>query len=157
MANVIRFAADGMLIAIVLVAIGAALVWLRRQTRHHIMDTVPTIVMAGLTSLLVGKLVSLVYQPDSARPFIERGVEAGAAYINNPGFPSDHTLLAVVVVAAIWFVTGYRRLAVMLAVMVAIMSAARVIALVHTPVDIIGGAIAGLSGVVWYMRHRDKP
>lgn len=112
--------------------------------------------MAGLTSLLVGKIMSLLYQPSVERPFIERGVAAGAAYIDNPGFPSDHALLAVVIVAAVWFITRNKRVAILLSFTVIVMCVARVVALVHTPIDIIGGIIAGLSGSIWYQKIKTQ-
>ena len=108
--------------------------------------------MAGLTSLLIAKLVSLIYQPTLARPFLEKGMTAGAAYIDNPGFPSDHALLATVAVAAIWWVTRDKKLAIFLAILAIVMCVARVMALVHTPFDVIGGIVLGLSGIFWYRK-----
>lgn len=108
--------------------------------------------MAGLTSLLVGKVLSLLYQPAIARPFLELGVEPGAAYIDNPGFPSDHALLATVVVAAVYALTRNRKFAAVLGVLVLIMCIGRVLALVHTPLDVAGGVLAGLAGVLWYKK-----
>ncbi|MGB3023526.1 MAG: phosphatase PAP2 family protein [Candidatus Saccharimonadales bacterium] len=156
MADMVRFAADGLLIFVLGCASIVAVYWALHQPRRRIVAVIPFVIMAGLTSLLSGKLASVVYQPDSARPFVVRGVKAGAAYIDNPGFPSDHALLAVVVVAAVWFVTGYRRVAFMLATLTLIMVAARVVALVHTPIDVVGGVMAGLIGAVWYFRMSDK-
>jgi membrane-associated phospholipid phosphatase len=152
--NLIRFAADGMLLTIFFIAAIAGVYWLRHQTKKDIVRLAPIVIMAGMTSLLLGKLLSLVYQPDTARPFVEKGLEAGAAYINNPGFPSDHALLAVVLVSALWFVAQYKKLAVVLAVLVVVMCIARVLALVHTPLDVAGGIVLGLAGTVWY-RARD--
>ena len=147
-----KLAADGLLIVIVLAGGGAGLWYLLRS--QQFVHRVPYIVMAGLTSLLAGKLISLFYQPNAARPYIEQGVAAGAAYINNPGFPSDHALLATVLVLMVLLCTPYRKLAGALAVLVVIMSAARVIALVHTPLDVIGGILMGGTGALWYRRMR---
>ena len=110
------------------------------------------IVMAALTSLLAGKILSLMYQPEVARPFLEQGMAPGAAYIDNPGFPSDHALLATVMVVAVYAVTKKKWLTVLLAVLLVIMCVARVVALVHTPFDVIGGIFAGLIGAVWYRK-----
>lgn len=59
-------------------------------------------------------------------------------------------LLAVVIVCAVYYLTPFRKLAVVLAVLSLLMGLARVLALVHTPIDIFGGIIAGLSGIIWY-------
>ena len=149
------FAADGLLLIIAGIALALAVLWLRFQ-KPHLGHIAPYAIMAGLTSLLVGKLMSF-WQPNAVRPFVEKGVEAGAAYIDNPGFPSDHALLATVIVVAVYFLTPYKRTSYVLAVLVLIMSAARVMGLVHTPLDIVGGIVAGAAGAVWYLKaRRDK-
>lgn len=149
MSELIKFLADGLLLVIMGVAGALAVrgvVW-RRWRR-----LVPYAVMAGLTSLLIGKLLSLLYQPSITRPFIEHGTSAGASYMNNPGFPSDHMLFATVVVCAVYFLTPYKKSAWLLAVAALVMGTARVVAQVHTPLDIFGGIVAGVSGAVWYVR-----
>lgn len=151
MQELIRFAADGLLVVILGVAAPVVLHAIRGSFWYKL----PFIVMAGLTSLLVGKLLSLLYQPAIARPFLELGVEPGATYIDNPGFPSDHALLATVAVLAVLFVARNRRIAAVLAAFLLVMCIARVMALVHTPLDVVGGVAAGLIGALWY-RQVDK-
>ena len=151
MQALIKFGADGLLFVVLA---GAAFLFLRTVPIRRWPNVLPLLIMAGLTSLLVGKLLSLVFQPSTARPFIEKGVTAGAAFINNPGFPSDHMLLATVAVVAVWFLTPYRKYALLLGSLALLMGVARVLALVHTPIDIAGGIVAGLSGAVWYLNHR---
>lgn len=144
----LRAIADGTLALILIVAV--PLLYL--GIRHDFWRKLPVLIMAGLSSLLVGKLMSLLYQPAIARPFIELGVEPGAAYIDNPGFPSDHALLATVAVAAVYMVTRNRTLTAMLGLLVIIMCIGRVLALVHTPLDVAAGIVAGLSGILWYRK-----
>jgi membrane-associated phospholipid phosphatase len=122
------------------------------KIRTSFWTKMPVLVMAGLTSLLVGKVMSLLYQPAIARPFLELGVQPGAAYINNPGFPSDHALLATVAAVAVIFLTRNRKLAGVLISLVVLMCIGRVLALVHTPLDVVGGVIAGLAGIPWYKK-----
>lgn len=150
-----RFLADGTLVVIIIVAAIMVLNYMRSSPKQFF-RLLPQLIMAGLTSLLVGKIMSLLYQPSVERPFIERGVAAGAAYIDNPGFPSDHALLALVIVAAVWFITRNKRVAILLSFTVIVMCVARVVALVHTPIDIIGGIIAGLSGSIWYQKIKTQ-
>lgn len=148
----IRFIADGLLIAIVATA-GLVGTYYIVRTRQ-IAKSAPYAVMAALTALLLAKIVSLIYQPSGARPYVEQGVSAGAAFIDNPGFPSDHALLASVIVLMIYMLTPYRRLSYILAVLVLIMSYGRVIALVHTPLDIVGGVAAAAIGGLWYLHYK---
>jgi membrane-associated phospholipid phosphatase len=145
---IVRLLADGALV--VLVALCAA--WIILTIRRRFWASIRPLVMAGLTSLLAGKLMSLLYQPAVARPFLELGVAPGAAYIDNPGFPSDHALLATAAVVAFYAVTKKRRLTVVFGFVVIAMSIARVIALVHTPLDVAGGIVAGLAGALWYRK-----
>lgn len=148
MDQVIRFLADGVLIVILLTAVCALIFG---TTRREKKTGYPYLIMAGLTSLLLGKLMSLVYQPEIARPFLEQGVQAGAAYIDNPGFPSDHALLGAAAVLAVVVFVRNRALSVVLILSLVLMCVARVLALVHTPLDVIAGVAAGLTGGIWYL------
>lgn len=150
--HLVRFGADGLLI---IVLVTAALMVIREYgVGKKLWNRVPTMIMAGLTSLLIGKLLSLLYQPAVARPFLELGVEPGAAYVDNPGFPSDHALLATVVVVAVAALLSKRRYWIILGGLVLVMGAARIAAHVHTPLDVAGGVMAGLAGGLWYLQRR---
>lgn len=146
----VRILADG---GLIIVAVIGAAALLRGIKVSRIPKDYPLAVMAGLTSLLIAKLASLLYQPSVARPFIEQGVVAGAAFIDNPGFPSDHALLAGVVVVAVYALTPYKRTAGFLLAVTIIMSIARVMALVHTPVDVIAGLLIAGVGGIWYLQR----
>jgi len=148
----IRVLADGGLIAVVLISAGVGLYWIMKE-KPNLKALFPYVLMAGLTSLLAAKLISLL-PIQQARPFIEEGVEAGAAFINNPGFPSDHALVATVVVMAVFVLTPYKKTAYGLMALTLAMGVARVLALVHTSLDIIGGIAAGLVGTLWYVKYR---
>ncbi len=150
MDTLVRVLADGGLIAI---AVIGAIALTRGIKVARIPKDYPLAIMAGLTSLLVAKLASLLYQPSVARPFIEQGTAAGAAFVDNPGFPSDHALLAGVIVLAVFALTPYKRIAGLLLIMTIVMVIARVVALVHTPIDVIAGLlIAGIGGI-WYLQR----
>ncbi len=145
---VLQLVADGTLILILAISGPIVIRWIRQDTWIKI----PIVIMAGLSSLLVAKFLSLLYQPTYVRPFIELGVQPGAAYIDNPGFPSDHALLATVAVIAVYMATRNKQLTVILVFLVIIMGAGRVLALVHTPVDVIFGILAGFAGSLWYKK-----
>lgn len=144
----IRIIADGGVIAVVLIG-GFVLLFKVPKGKHF--EAYSRILMAGLTTYLIAHLVASIYQPAFERPFQLLGAAPGAAYLNNPGFPSDHALFATAIVAAVWFETRMKKVTILLAAITLIMCIGRVIALVHTPLDIAGGIVFGLVGAVWYL------
>lgn len=144
--------ADGGLIAVIFLSAAVGAYWVVKE-KPNLPTLAPYVLMAGLTSLLAGKLLSML-PIHEVRPFVEQGVQAGAAFINNPGFPSDHALLATVVVMAVYVLTPYKKVAYGLMALALLMCVARVLALVHTPLDIVGGIAAGLVGTLWYLKHK---
>lgn len=110
------------------------------------------VLMAGLTAYLLAKLIATVYQPTAQRPFELLGVDPGAAYLDNPGFPSDHALFVTAILAAVWFSTKNKLLSGILLVLVILVGVGRVLALVHTPWDVIAGVAIALIGALWYIQ-----
>lgn len=143
----IRLVADGSLI---IIALAAGLALLLGIPNNRKFKAYSRILMAGLTCYFVAKVLGLIYQPADLRPFELMGTTAGAAYLNNPGFPSDHALFATFLTLAVWFETRYKKLALGLLGLTILMSIGRVAALVHTPLDVIGGMLIALVGIVWY-------
>lgn len=103
-------------------------------------------VLAGLTALLFAKIIAQFYQ--GARPFETLGVEPGAAFLPNPGFPSDHALLVFAITCVVWAATKNKWLAGALLVASIAVSVGRVLALVHTPADVIGGALCAIIAAI---------
>lgn len=145
----IRFIADGLVPVVAL--IGAYMLIFKLPKGSNRQRAYARIIMAGLTALLAAKIVASFWQPDSARPFVEMGVVAKAAYLDNAGFPSDHVLLSAAIAYAVWFETRHKNVAVLLFVLVALIATGRVLALVHTPVDVFGGFIFASFGALWYL------
>ena len=112
------------------------------------------ILVAGLTAYLLSHLIATVYQPDTLRPFELLGKVAGASYLNNAGFPSDHVLFVTALTCAVWFETKQKWLTLIMTLLIVIVGIGRVLALVHTPVDVIGGAVIGLMGSIWYLNSK---
>lgn len=114
--------------------------------------------MAGLTAYLFAKLIGAVYQPATERPYELLGVEPGASYLENPGFPSDHALFVTAIVCAVWFETRKKAVSIFLALCVVLICVGRVVALVHTPLDVVGGVMIALVGALWYAaRDTNRP
>ena len=148
MHTLVRLLADGTLVLLVAVA-GYALVW--RIPRGQRFEAYCRILMAGLTAYLAAKLIASVYQPAQERPFELMGAAAGALYLQNAGFPSDHALFSMALTLAVWFETRSRKLTAIMAVLTVLMGVGRVLALVHTPLDITGGIVIACIGALWYM------
>jgi membrane-associated phospholipid phosphatase len=137
-------------VSVVIIAVVTTIVLLRDIPNKRKFEAYARILMAGLTAYLVAKLVASVYQPALERPFEVLGVDPGASYLDNPGFPSDHALFAMTLVLAVWFETKRRHLVWVLLGLTILMCVGRVLALVHTPLDVIGGLLIALTGIVWY-------
>src|SRR6476646_7546033 len=122
----IKLMADAAIIPIVLIG-GWALVFNIRKNRYHAYCRV---LLAGLTSYTAAKLIANIYQPETMRPFEMMGAHAGASFLNNPGFPSDHVLFCTAIVLAVWFETRNKVLTIVLALLTLIVAVGRVMALV---------------------------
>lgn len=148
--TIIKLFADGAVVPIILIA-GYALLFL--VPRGHKFEAYARILMAGLTAYLVAKLLASVYQPSGERPFQLLGVEPGASYLNNPGFPSDHALFTAFLTLAVWFETRRKKLTAVLVALTLAVCVGRVLALVHTPLDVIGGVAVACVGALWYLQR----
>lgn len=149
--TVIKFIADGLVIPIVLLGAYALIFKIPRGKRF---EAYARIVMAGLTAFLVAKLLATLYQPAGERPFELLGVAPGAAYLNNPGFPSDHVLFTTAITLAVWFETRQKKLTILLVILTVLVGLGRVLALVHTPLDVAGGLVVACIGAIWYLTVR---
>ena len=148
---IIRIIADGFVVLVGLLALYKFYKIPRSQwLRWGIL-----IILAGVTSYLAAKVAGHFFQPETLRPFEKLAVDPGAAYLNNPGFPSDHALFATFLTLAVWFSTKDRKFSLIMLTLTIVMCIGRVLALVHTPLDVIGGMILALVGTVWYGRLGD--
>jgi len=145
---IIHIIADAFVIPVILIG---AFVLLFKIPKGGRFEAYTRILMAGLTSYLIAKFIASVYQPSFERPFEILGVAPGALYLNNPGFPSDHALFVTAITAAVWFETKMKKTTILLATLVVLICVGRVLALVHTPLDVIAGVVIGLVGAVWYL------
>ncbi len=143
----IRLIADAAVIPVVLIGAWALLF---KIPKDHRFEAYSRVLMAGLTAYMLAKFIGTIYQPAELRPFELLGVDPGAAYLNNPGFPSDHALFVTAIACAVWFETRMKKVSVALALLVLLICVGRVLALVHTPLDVIGGVAIALVGALWY-------
>lgn len=148
MQTIIHLLADGAVIPVVLLATYALLFKIPNDKKYQ---AYCRILMAGLTSYLVAKLIATVYQPSGERPFEILGVAPGASYLQNAGFPSDHALFCAAITLAVWFETRAKVITIILAVLTLLVCLGRVLALVHTPLDVTGGVLVAFIGAGWYL------
>ena len=149
----IKIIADYLVLPLVLMGVIAILLYVKKDRYQAYCR----ILMAGLTAYVFAKLIGAVYQPELMRPFEKLGMEAGASFLNNPGFPSDHVLFCMAITLAVWFETKKKWLGLVLLIMTLLVGIGRVIALVHSPLDIIGGLLIACAGIPWYLQRSDKP
>ncbi len=145
---VVKLIADGLVIPIALLGAYALLRHVPSRERYQ---TYARVMMAGLTAFVAAKIIGLLYQPEALRPFEIMGVDAGASFLNNPGFPSDHALFTMAITLAILFGAKNWKLAAVSFGLTLLVCVGRVIALVHTPLDVVGGLLVACVGVVWYL------
>jgi membrane-associated phospholipid phosphatase len=150
----IRFIADGLVIPIVL--IGAWALLFKVPNNNHF-AAYSRVLMAGLTAYVFAKLIGNIYQPELQRPFELLGTEAGASFLNNPGFPSDHVLFCAAITLAVWFETRHRSLAVTLTILTVLVALGRVTALVHSTLDVVGALAIASIGAIWYLMREQEP
>ncbi len=148
----IRLIADYSVFPVVILGAWALLFGIPKGGRY---EAYCRVLMAGLTAYLCAKLLGAIYQPTGMRPYELLGLHPGASYLDNPGFPSDHTLFVATIALAVWFETTYRKLAVGLFLLVIVVAVGRVLALVHTPLDVSAGIIIALIGGLWYLQDRE--
>ena len=144
---IVRIIADVAVVPVVLIGAWALLF---KVPKGHRFEAYSRVLMAGLTSYMIAKFIASIYQPEILRPFEKLGVEAGASYLDNPGFPSDHALFVTAITCAVWFETRHKIISIVLASLVFIVCVGRVAALVHTPLDVIAGVVIALVGSLWY-------
>lgn len=142
-----KIAADGLVIPVALLGIYALIRYVPNSEKYQ---TYARVMMAGLTSYVAAKIVGMLYQPEALRPFQILGQEAGASFLDNPGFPSDHALFVMAISLAILFGAKHTKLAIVAFVLSALVCVGRVLALVHTPLDVVGGIVIACVGIIWY-------
>ena len=147
----VKIIADGLVIPVVLIGAYTLIRHVPRDQRYRVYTRV---MMAGLTAFVTAKIIGLLYQPSGLRPFELAGVNAGASFLDNPGFPSDHALFTMAITLAVWFGTRCKGWAMACLVMTLLVGIGRVVALVHTPLDVAGGLIIAWAGIFWYMPLR---
>lgn len=147
MDNLIIFCAKYLIFIIGLIVL---VVWLRQGGKQRY-ELALAVVVAAITALVLAKLAGMLYY--HPRPFIAQNIQPLIAHGNDNGFPSEHEAAGVALATIIYFY--HRRVGAIAFVLAAIVGIGRVAAHVHSPIDILGGAVLGvLAGISGYWLAR---
>lgn len=127
----------------VFVVLGLIFAWVRTVKNLKVQFIIAT-VLAGIVALVLSRLAGkLYYDP---RPFVSEHVKPLISHAADNGFPSDHALFTMTLTAVTFF---YRRkIAGIMLVLTIIVGVARVLAKVHSSLDIGGAWVLGIIGGV---------
>jgi len=147
MDSLIKFTAEYLIVAVVA---GVAIAWFMvpKVNRWRLTSS---IVLAGVIALVLARIASrLYYDP---RPFVTEHVQPLFHHAPDNGFPSDHSLLAMALTATVYFFN--KRLSVVMLVLTIVIGVARVLAKVHSPLDIGAAWLLGIIGATasYYIVH----
>ena len=156
MNNIIVFCASYLYLFVI---VGICVGWLKTTKNLRVQFIVATII-AGAIALILSRIASkLYYDP---RPFVTHHVKPLIAHAADNGFPSDHALLTGTLTAITFFYS--KKIAVGMLVLTAAIGIARVLAKIHSPLDIGAGWVLGVIGAVvsyylvtWYWSNKLKP
>lgn len=133
--NLIILGAKYLFFTLVLVVF---VVWLKTVVKIR-WQFAMAVALAGIIAFILSKISgALYYHP---RPFVVQQIEPLIPHGNDNGFPSEHALLAMTLSVVVYY---YRpRLAAGLFGLTILVGISRVLAHVHSPIDILGSLILG--------------
>ena len=103
------------------------------------------IIKLALLSFPIAFLVSVIagHLFYDTRPFVVEQIEPLIPHAADNGFPSDHTLFAMVAAATIFVYN--RKLGMLLGILSVLVGVSRVMAKVHYPIDIVGSIAIAIA------------
>lgn len=142
-----------------LVVLGVVIEWFILPRKQKAMFAF-YVIGAGVIAYVLAKTAShLYYDP---RPFVSEHVKPLIAHNSDNGFPSDHALLTMTLTAATFFFN--KKLATFMLVLTVLVGVARILAKLHSPLDIGAGWVFGIVGAVvsyylltWYLGKKQVP
>jgi len=151
MDSIIVFCAEYLILFVIA---GIGLAWLQTTKNLKLQFIVASILASVIAFVLSRIAAKLYYDP---RPFVTQHVKPLIAHQTDNGFPSDHALLTGTLTAITYFFN--KKVALGMLVLTIIVGIARILAKVHSPLDIaaswaigIIGAIAGYYLTLWLFK-----
>lgn len=123
--------------------LGVAVIFFIRLERSRQVSVLALFVISSGIAFVADKILNRLVE--SPRPFMVNDIAPLFPHSIDNGFPSEHVLLAIVVAGVVFAYN--RKLGVILAILGLVVGSARVIANVHHPIDIIGGAAIALISI----------
>lgn len=147
--QLIIFSAQYLHFAIVGIGIGFVAFALSKKHRNNA-------AALGVLSLIVGFILDkvsnhFIYNP---RPFVVENIAPLFPHIADNGFPSEHTLLAMIVAGTV--LMYHRKLGVLLVLLAFWVGLARVLSKVHHLTDVLGSVAIAIIAVAvsWYFLRK---
>lgn len=140
MNHIIIFCAQYLFLFVVLAYVVA---WFQVAKEYIVKFIVATILAGGIALALSRVAGHMYYDP---RPFVTEHVKPLIKHAADNGFPSDHALLTGTLTAITYFFN--KKIADVMLVLTVIIGVARVLAKVHSPLDIASGWVFGAVGAV---------
>jgi undecaprenyl-diphosphatase len=125
------------------VALGWVVAWVR-VSKHGKKQFLVATIFAGIVALALSRVASHLYF--DPRPFVTEHVKPLISHVADNGFPSDHALLTMTLTAITYLFS--KKIAGGMFVLTVLVGVARVLAKVHSPLDIAGGWLLGVIGAI---------
>lgn len=125
------------------VSLAIALIFIAGLEKLHRVSAVILFTISAGVAFIADKILNRLIE--SPRPFMVNDIAPLFEHSSDNGFPSEHVLLAILIASVIFIYN--RRLGYILAILALIIGSARVIANVHHPIDVLGGAAIGMISV----------
>lgn len=122
----------------VLLAIGVLLAWRLPVPERKVIAA--RFCLAAVIAFTMSRIASYLYV--NPRPFVVDGSTPLFPHSLSNGFPSEHTIAAVVIALVFW--SYNKKLAIGLFTVALLIGSARVFANVHHIQDVVGGAVIGI-------------
>jgi undecaprenyl-diphosphatase len=143
MDSLIIFCAKYLFLAAILIL---GLLWLKAGKLKKIEITIAAIT-AGIIAYGLMKFAGGLYY--DTRPFVAQHIKPLVSHGADNGFPSEHTVFTMTLSSVIYYYN--KRLGVVAFVVTLIVGISRILAHVHSPIDIAGGvAIGAAAGAAGY-------
>lgn len=119
----------------------AAIYWLTLPKKQKIQMAIFATCTAIIAFVLTKLGGALFYDP---RPFVTQHIMPLYPHAADNGFPSDHTVLAATIAVAVY--SGSKKLGLVLFGLAIVIGVSRVLAHIHSPIDILGSLIFAIAG-----------
>jgi undecaprenyl-diphosphatase len=126
-----------------IVIIGFGIAWIS-TTKDRKIQFILMAIVAGAIAYILSRIASRLYF--DPRPFVTEHVKPLIAHVADNGFPSDHALLTMTLTAITYFFN--KKVALGMLTLSIIIGIARVLAKIHSPLDIGVGWLIGIIGAI---------